>query len=76
MKEHNISLENVVFIHDGSQYGSDSMRSRERSASNYIISKIKAIGIKNIQYQSQPAQLTSIQPLQDLHLLSLLKKSF
>ena len=53
MKEHNISLENVVFIHDGSQYGSDSMRSRERSASNYIISKIRAIGIKNIQYKSQ-----------------------
>ena len=53
MEEYNISLENVVFIHDGSQYGSDSMRSRERNASNYIISRIKAIGIKNIQYRSQ-----------------------
>ncbi len=56
MKVHNISLENVVFVHDGSQHGSDSMgsqKSQKRSASNYIISRIKAIGIKNVQYKSQ-----------------------
>ena len=43
MKEHNTSLENLVFIHDGSQYGSDSMWESRRNASNYIISRIKAI---------------------------------
>ena len=53
MKEHNISLENVVFIHDGSQYGSDSMWESRRNASNYIISRIKAIGIRNVQYKPQ-----------------------
>ena len=51
MKEHNISLENVVFIHDGSQYGSDSMWESRRNASNYIVSRIKAIGIRNVQYK-------------------------
>ena len=53
MKEHNTSLENVVFIHDGSQYGSDSMWESRRNASNYIISRIKAIGIKNVKYKPQ-----------------------
>ena len=53
MKEHNISLENVVFIHDGSQYGSDSMWESRRNASNYIMSRIKAIGINHVQYKPQ-----------------------
>ena len=37
MKRNNTSLENVVFIHDGSHYGSDSMWESRRNASNYII---------------------------------------
>lgn len=53
MKGQNMSVENVVFIHDGGQYGSDSMWESRRNASNYIISRIKAIGIKNIQFKPQ-----------------------
>ena len=47
---HNASREHVIFIHDGGKYGSQSMWQSLRKTSNYIVSHIMSLGIRNVQY--------------------------
>ena len=47
---HNVSLEHIIFIHDGGKYGSKSMSQSLQKASKYILSNIKSLGIRNVQY--------------------------
>ena len=47
---HNVSREHVILIHDGGKYGSKSMSQSLQKASKYIVSNIKSLGIRNVQY--------------------------
>ena len=59
-RERNIGLENVVYIHDGGPYGSDSMWESRRKAFNYLISKMTELGIRNIHYSPKPNNSTGV----------------
>ena len=49
---YNVSHDHIIFIHDGTEYGSTSMKSYNRKPlSTEIISKVKALGIRNVQYK-------------------------
>ena len=51
-RKYNVSCDHIIFIHDGTEYGSTSMEKfGRRSHSTDIISKVKALGIRNVQYK-------------------------
>ena len=49
-KERKILLKNVVYVHDGGEYGSHSMNPQRKKAFDYLVSKIANLGVRNIQY--------------------------
>jgi len=51
-RKYNVSRDHIIFIHDGTEYGSTSMEKfGRRSHSTDIISKVKVLGIRNVQYK-------------------------
>ena len=51
-KKYNVSHDHMIFIHDGTEYGTTSMNAyNRRPLSTHIISKVKALGIRNVQYK-------------------------
>ena len=69
-RKYNVSRGHIVFTHDGSEYGSNSMWGGRRNASRYIVSQIKALGIQNVQYK--PVKRTSV----DLAAAQFVEKEF
>ena len=50
-RKYNVSRDHIIFIHDGTEYGSDTIDYYwRRSYSTHIISKVKELGIQNVQY--------------------------
>ena len=51
-KKYNVSRDHIIFIHDGTKYGSATMEiHNKRPLSTDFISKVNMLGIKNIQYK-------------------------
>ena len=50
--KYNVSRDHIIFVHDGTEYGSTSMGAYNRKPlSTQIISKVEALGIRNVQYK-------------------------
>ena len=50
-RKYNVSRDHIIFIHDGTEHGSDTIDYQKRSYSARIISKVKELGIQNVQYK-------------------------
>ena len=51
-RKYNVSRDHIIFIHDGTKYGSTSFYlHNKRPLSTLLISKIQALGIRNVQYK-------------------------
>ena len=51
-EKYNVSRDHIIFTYDGTEYGSTSMNIFNRKPlATQIISKVKALGIRNVQYK-------------------------